>query len=50
MELGSLPMSCRAGDLGSSCGGTVVMNLTNILEDMDLTPGLAQWVKDLVLL
>ena len=36
--------------LGSSHYGSVVMNLTSILEDMDLIPGLTQWVKDLALL
>ena len=36
--------------LGSSCCGSVVMNLTGIHEDEGLIPGLNQWVKDLVLL
>ena len=31
---------------GSSHCGSVVTNLTSILKDMGLIPGLAQWVKD----
>ena len=30
-------------------GGSEVMNLTSIYEDVGLIPGLAPWVKDLVL-
>ena len=36
--------------LGSSHPGSVVTKPTSIHEDVDLTPGLAQWVKDPVLL
>ena len=34
---------------GSSHHGSAETNLTSILEDADLIPGLAQWVKDPVL-
>ena len=33
----------------SSHRGLAVMNLTSIHEDIGLIPGLAQWIKDLVL-
>ena len=33
----------------SSLCGSAVKKLPRILEDVDSTPGLAQWVKDLVL-
>ena len=33
----------------SSYHGSAETNLTSTLEDTDLIPGLAQWVKDLVL-
>ena len=36
--------------LGSSHRGSVVMNPTNIYEDMGSIPGLYQWVKDPALL
>ena len=35
--------------IGSSRHGSVIINPTSILEDTDLIPGLAQWVKDPVL-
>ena len=34
----------------SSCCGTAETNLTSILEDVGLIPGLSQWVGDLALL
>ena len=37
-------------ELRSSRCGSVVMNLSNIREDLGSIPGLAEWVKDLALL
>ena len=34
----------------SSCGGSVVMNLSGIHDDVGSIPGLSQWVKGLALL
>ena len=42
-------MEAKEGKLGSSRHGTEEMNLTSIHKDACLIPGLAQWVKDLVL-
>ena len=35
---------------GNSCCGSAVMNPTSVYKEVDSTPGLAQWVKDLALL
>ena len=40
----------RTASQRSSCCGSVVMNPTSIHKDVGLIPGLAQWVKDSVLL
>ena len=36
--------------VASSCGGSSVMNLAGIHENLGSIPSLAHWVKDLVLL
>ena len=46
LRLGNLVPKC---ELGSSRRGSSVTNPTGIHEGMDSIPGLAQWVKDLVL-
>ena len=48
METG-IEWTLRKHLLGSSHCGSAVMSLTGIHEDVGLIPGLAQWVKDLVL-
>ena len=40
----------KVGSLGVSVVVQQVKNLTSIHEDVDLIPGLTQWVKDLALL
>ena len=43
-------MTCKETlEAESSYHGSVVTNMTNIPEDAGLIPGLAQWIKDLVL-
>ena len=36
-------------NFGSSCHASVITNPTSIHEDIGVIPGLAQWVKELVL-
>ena len=43
-------MNLKMSQLGVSIVAHQVKNLTSIHEDVGLIPGLAQWVKDLVLL
>ena len=40
----------KTTQIWSSHCGSAVTDLTSILEDVDLIPGLAQWVEDLMLL
>ena len=52
----SMAISCdnkqilKFSTMGSSHCGSAATNLTNILEDVGLIPGLAQWVKDTMVL
>ena len=47
--LKGLGKRCRKRDRSSHCG-SVEMNPTSILENVGLVPGLAQWVRNLVML
>ena len=48
-ELGNVKESVLKKSMGSSHCDSVVMNLTSICKDTGSIPGLAQWVKALVL-
>ena len=39
-------LDCFRSKNGSSCCGSVVMNLTGICKDVGSIPGPSQWVKD----
>ena len=47
--LNTLELDTSKWLVGSSHCGSAVMNTTGIHEDVSLTPGLSQWVKDLAL-
>ena len=48
-KIGLLGVPWKTVGLWTSHGGSAVMNLTSIHEDVGLIPGLVQWVKDLAL-